>query len=317
MEKNLLQAALNMPTRALAIHMVRKLAVSFLLLIVVVPQQDAWGWGNDGHMYVNRVAAEKLPQDVPAFLHGAIAELADLGPEPDRWRENSDPALKSAQEPDHYIDLERIAWLDRLPEGRYEFYQKLYEKRTQTKDSPDDYLPERVGLQPYIVMEIFGRLKNAFREYRQLRDRHQPTDFIEHKIVFYAGWLGHYVADGSQPLHTTIHYNGWIGANPKGYVTHGGIHAEFETAYVSRNIAATDFANLVHAPERIGDPFSSYMQYLRSSNKLVERVYELDKAGGFRDAGSREAFDFTTERLAAGSQMLVNLWYTAWLDSAE
>jgi len=299
------------------ICMVKRLAVSLLLFAFVVPQQAAWGWGNEGHIYVNRVAAEKLPPDTPAFLRNAVAELAYLGPEPDRWREDYDPALKSAQEPDHYIDLERIGWLDHLPEGRYEFYQKLYEKRAQTKDNPDDYLPERVGLQPYVVMEIFGRLKNAFREYRQLRDRHQPTDFIEHKIVFYAGWLGHYVADGSQPLHTTVHYNGWVGANPKGYATHGGIHAGFETAYVSRNIAAPDFANLVHAPEHIADPFGSYMQYLRSSNGLVEKVYELDKAGGLREGGSREAFDFTAQRLAAGSQMLVSLWYTAWLDSAN
>ena len=298
-------------------RMTTKLTVTLLLLVFVVPQQAVWGWGNEGHMYVNRVAAEKLPQDVPAFLRGAVAELAYLGPEPDRWRDDSNPALKSAQEPDHYIDLERIAWLDPLPEGRYEFYQKLYEKRALTKDNPDDYLPERVGLQPYIVMEIFGRLKVAFREYRHLCDHHQPTALVEHNIVFYAGWLGHYVADGSQPLHTTIHYNGWVGANPKGYATHGGIHAEFETAYVSHNIATTDFANLVHAPERIADPFGSYMQYLRTSNKLVEKVYELDKAGGFRAAGSREAFDFTAQRLAAGSQMLVNLWYTAWLDSAD
>ncbi|MGO9575933.1 MAG: S1/P1 nuclease [Terriglobales bacterium] len=294
----------------------KQLAVS-LLIAFLVPQQAAWGWGNEGHIYVNRVAAEKLPLDTPAFLRSSVAELAYLGPEPDRWRESSNPALKSAQEPDHYIDLERIAWLDPLPEGRYEFYQKLYEKRAQTKDNPDDYLPERVGLQPYIVMEIFGRLKSAFREYRQLRDRHQPTEFIEHKIVFYAGWLGHYVADGSQPLHTTIHYNGWVGANPKRYETRGGIHAEFETAYVSRNIVATDFAHMVHAPEHMANPFGSYIQYLRNSNKLVERVYELDKAGGFRDAGSREAFDFTAQRLAAGSQMLVNMWYTAWLDSAD
>jgi hypothetical protein len=297
--------------------MIRRLAASILLVICVTPYNLMWGWGSDGHMYVNQVAAQKLPSDVPAFVRGAVAELAYLGPEPDRWRDGSDPALKSAQEPDHYIDLERIDWLERLPEGRYEYYQKLYEKRAQTKDNPDDYLPERVGLQPYIVMEIFGRLKAAFREYRQLHDRHQPTDFIEHNIVFYAGWLGHYVGDGSQPLHTTIHYNGWVGANPKGYATRGGIHAEFETAYVSRNIAATDFANLVHGPEHIADPFGAYVQYLRNSNRLVERVYELDKAGAFRDAGSREAFDFTIQRLAAGSQMLVNLWYTAWLDSTD
>lgn len=77
--------------------MTNKLAVSLLLLAFVVPQQAAWGWGSDGHMYVNRVAVEKLPQDVPAFLRGAVAEVSYLGPEPDRWRDNSDPALKSAQ----------------------------------------------------------------------------------------------------------------------------------------------------------------------------------------------------------------------------
>jgi len=295
---------------------VQDVATPLLLLALVLPRPAAWGWGSDGHVSVNRVAAEKLPPDVPLFLRGAVAELAYLGPEPDRWRDNSDAALKSSQEPDHYIDLERIAWLERLPEGRYEFYQRLYEKRAQTKDNPDDYLPERVGVQPYAVMEIFGRLKASFREYRQRRARQQPTDFVEHKIVFYAGWLGHYVADGSQPLHTTIHYNGWVGRNPKGYTTQGGIHADFETAYVSRNIAASDFANLVHAPQRIDDPFARYLEYLRASNAMVEKVYEFEKAGAFRGAGSREAFDFTTRRLAAGSQMLVDLWYTAWLDSA-
>jgi hypothetical protein len=98
--------------------------VWLLLLTLVVSQQAAWGWGYEGHIFVNRVAAEKLPPEVPAFLRSAVAELAYLGPEPDRWRENSDAALTSAQEPDHYIDLERITWLDRLPEGRYEFYQK-------------------------------------------------------------------------------------------------------------------------------------------------------------------------------------------------
>src|SRR5215472_3294762 len=147
--------------------------------------QAAWGWGNEGHIYISQVAAENLPADVPAFLRNASAELAYLGPEPDRWREDPDPALKSAQEPDHYIDLERVDWLDPFPRGRYEFYRKLYEKRAQTTDNPDLYLPERVGLQPYIVSEIFDRLKIAFREYRRLAEHHEPTALVEHKIIFY------------------------------------------------------------------------------------------------------------------------------------
>ena len=276
----------------------------------------AVAWGNEGHTYINRVAAEKISADMPQFLREAVGEIAYLGPEPDRWRSPSEFALKNAQEPDHFIDLERVSWLDPLPQGRYEFLRKLYEKRAAATDHPDDYLPERVGLQPYITMEVYGRLKSALREYRQLRAAHKPTDDVQQAITFYAGWLGHYVADASQPLHTTIQYNGWVGPNPNGYTTEHHIHGQFESDYVRANITARDFAPLVKAPERLNDPFADYIAYLKSSNSLVENVYRLEKAGGFTGKGTPEAFEFTTRRLAAASQMLLNLWYTAWLDSA-
>ena len=283
--------------------------------LVLFQPEGALGWGNEGHIYVNRVAAEKIPASMPRFLRRAVVEIAYLGPEPDRWRSPTEFALKNSQEPDHFIDLERVDWLDPLPRGRYEFYRKLYEKRAATTDHPDDYLPEHVGLQPYITMEVYGRLKAAFREYRKLKSDHQPTASVEQAIIFYAGWMGHYVADGSQPLHTTIRYNGWVGANPNGYTTLHDIHSQFETAYVGANISAKNFAGLVNAPEKLDDPFVRYVAYLRESNGLVEKVYAIEKAGGFREKGSPEAFEFTTHRLAAGSQMLVNLWYTAWLES--
>jgi hypothetical protein len=295
----------------------KRVLISWLLIALVLFQTEAaFAWGNEGHVYINRVAAQKIPADMPRFLRRAVVEIAYLGPEPDRWRNPAEFALKNAQEADHFIDLERVSWLDPLPRGRYEFYRKLYEKRAATTDHPDDYLPEHVGLQPYITMEIYGRLKAAFREYRQLKASHQPTAAVEQAIIFYAGWMGHYVADASQPLHTTIQYNGWVGPNPNGYTTSHDIHAQFETAYVTANITGKDFAGFVHAPERVEEPFSGYIAYLKESNSLVEKVYGLEKAGGFKVKGSPEAFDFTTHRLAAGSQMLLNLWYTAWIESA-
>ena len=287
-----------------------------LIALVLLQNQAAVAWGNEGHIAINRVAAQRIPATMPRFLRRAVVEIAYLGPEPDRWRSPSELALKNAQEPDHFIDLERVSWLDPLPPGRYEFYRKLYDKRASTTDHPDDYLPERVGLQPYITMEVYGRLKAAFREYRQRQALHQPTQAVQQAITFYAGWLGHYVADGSQPLHTTIQYNGWVGPNPNGYTTLHGIHAQFETAYVAANVTAKDFAGLVKSPEHLDDPFVRYIAYLRQSNGLVDNVYALEKAGGFAGKGSPAAFDFTIHRLAAGSQMLLDLWYTAWLESA-
>lgn len=292
-----------------------KKVISLLLIILFFPSQFASAWGNEGHLYVNQVAAQKIPANMPRFLRREVAEITYLGPEPDRWRSPTEPQLKNAQEPDHFIDLERIAWLDPLPATRYEFLRKLYEKRAATTDHPDDYLPEHVGLQPYVTLEIFGRLKAAFREYRKLRDQHKPTAPVEHAIVFYAGWLGHYVADGSQPLHTSIQYNGWVGPNPNNYTTQHKIHAQFETIYVNENITPKDFSSQVHAPEHLTDPFHQYAAYLRESNTKVEEVYKLEKAGGFTGKGTLEAKTFTTQRLAAGSQMLLNLWYTAWQDS--
>lgn len=172
--------------------------IGFALVTFTVTESDlAFAWGNEGHTYINRVATQKIPSSMPSFLRQAEVEISYLGPEPDRWRNPAELALKTAQEPDHFIDLERISWLDPLPRDRYEFYRKLYEKRAASPDHADDYLPEHVGLQPYITMEIYGRLKAAFREYRQQLAAHQPTAAVEQAIVFYAGWLGHYVADGS------------------------------------------------------------------------------------------------------------------------
>ena len=91
---------------------------------------------------------------------------------------------------------------------------------------------EKIGFQPWQVKEVYERLKAGLREYRKLVAANQDTKPAETAILFYAGWLGHYVADGSQPLHDTIQYNGWTGPNPNGYTTEHKIHSQFETAFV-------------------------------------------------------------------------------------
>ena len=48
------------------------------------------------------------------------------------------------------------------------------------------------------------------------------------------------VADGSQPLHVTVQYNGWTGPNPNGYTTEHKIHSQFETAYVDAVVSESE-----------------------------------------------------------------------------
>ena len=292
-----------------------------LLLALAGGVPPLFGWGNDGHAAVNGAAAERLPPSMPAFLRNGRARLEYLASEPDRWREPQEFAVKNAQEPDHYIDWERLAGVAELPRGRYEYYKLLYERRAARPlppgVKPDDLLPERVGLQPYITLEIYDRLKVAFRDYRLLQQAGKPTDAVEQNIIFYAGWLGHYVADGANPLHTTIQYDGWLGANPHRYTTERGIHRQMEGQFVADNLARLSFAAMVSKPVVMAHPWEDYLQYLRKSNARVEQVYQLEKAGGFTGAGTAESCEFVRERLAGGAQMLLNLWYTAWVESGK
>ncbi len=258
---------------------------------------------------INKLAASTLPADVPAFLHtpAAIDEITYLGPEPDRWRSPAEPELNAAQAPEHFIDMELADALGPLPHKRFDFEAKVFAAGER---------PEKIGLQPWETDEVWERLKAAMRQYRFLAAGGQDTKPVEAAILFYAGWLGHYVGDGSQPLHTTIQYNGWTGPNPNGYTTGHQIHWQFEGPFVAANIHMADVAAKMTPAKAIdGDMFDSYMAYLRQTATHVEKVYQLEKAGGFTGEGTAESREFTAERLAAGASMLRDMIYSAWVDS--
>jgi S1/P1 Nuclease len=294
-----------------------RVAVAVGLLPVMLVQQGM-AWGREGHMMINRLAGEALPKDVPEFLrsHEAVEALEYYGPEPDRWKSPGEPELNAAQFPEHFLDMEESDLVGEMPRRRYDYVRAL---AFAQKSHPDLALsPEKVGLQPYVTTEVWERLKSAMRDYRGLKQDHKDTKPVECEIVFLAGWLGHYVADGSQPLHTTIQYNGWTGPNPNGYTTEHKIHAQFESVYVSGNIKAAEVAPLIAAkPVVLGDVFADYMTYLRHSNSLVEKTYQLDKTGAFTGAGTPEGKAFAEERLAAGATELRDMIYSAWVKSAE
>jgi hypothetical protein len=248
------------------------LPVFILVVSTLLHAPSAYAWGNEGHRIINRLAALNLPQDAPAFLRwaGAVSEIEYLGPEPDRWRSPAEPELLAVQAPEHFIDLELADALGPLPHRRFEFEAAVFASGQR---------PEKIGLQPWQATEIWQRLKAAMREYRRLFDAHQDTHDVEQAAIFYAGWLGHYVGDASQPLHTTVQYNGWTGPNPNGYTTEHKIHWKFEGPFVGANLHDPDVQprmTPVHALQ--GDVFDDYVAYLRQTSKHIEKVYQLEKA---------------------------------------
>ncbi|MFP5277635.1 MAG: nuclease [Acidobacteriota bacterium] len=260
---------------------------------------------------INNLAVTHLPTDVPAFLRtpAAVDEVEYLGPEPDRWRSPAEPELNAVQAPEHFIDLEPADALGPLPHKRLDFEAEVFAAHER---------PERIGLQPWQADEVWERLKSAMRDYRGLAAAHKDTMPVEQAILFYAAWLGHYAGDGSQPLHTTIQYNGWTGPNPHGYTTSHEIHHQFEGTFVEANIDPEEVeAKMTPAHLIQGDMFDAYVAYLRHTHGYVDELYQLEKGGGFAGAGTPASREFVAERLAAGASMLRDMIYTAWVDSAQ
>jgi hypothetical protein len=299
-------------------------AVRFAVAAAMVPVmlvQQGFAWGAGGHTLINGLACAALPADVPEFLRSPAARSAmeHYGPEPDHWKETAEPELKAAGEPEHFMDME---WADLtvspLPRKRYDFIRALAYAQ---KAHPDATLtPEGTGLLPYAIDEGYERLKAAMRGYRIISKNHEDTKPIEAEIVFLAGILGHWVADGSQPLHTTTQYNGWTLPNPNGYTTDHKIHSQFEMAFVRSAVTdpVKDVAPLIPAKARvIDDVFEDEVKYLRHSNSMVEQVYKFEKAGSLNGTGTAESRAFVDERLAAGATELRDIIYTAWVKSGD
>jgi hypothetical protein len=284
------------------------LVITVYVVLSLAPPASAWG--EEGHRYINRVAAEHLPEDMPPFFRNAGARLSFLGPEPDRWRDGKElfKALSEVNGPDHFINIDKPENFEALPNDRYAYGDWL---RAKGKD------PKDMGYLPYSILEGYQKIQVLFRMWRE-RQHEAERDQIEQNIIYYAGVVGHYVADGSQPLHTSIHYNGWsTSSNPQLY-TREPLHWRFEGEYVKAQIKPEDFSGLVKTATKLQDPFSDIIKYLFQSYDRVPELYRMDKTARW-DANNQSADSkkFVAERLAAGSQMLANLWYTAWLGSAS
>lgn len=269
-------------------------------------------WGAKGHYIVADAALRGLPCDIPDFFRDAGPQLRYLNPEPDRWRDREAVAMNEAFRYDHYVDLEN------LPEGalelpdRWAYLRALYEAGLER--------PERdAGFLSFHILELHQRLTSAFARWRAAESEAERR-WIEARIINDAGTLGHYVADASQPHHTTIHFNGWDREtpNPRGFTTDRGFHSRFETRFVNTHIELEQVAPRVMPGARVFDDVQAAVNsYILEAHAQVIPLYELEQRYGFEPGqATPETIAFTADRLAHGAEMLRSLWYTAWVLSA-
>jgi len=295
----------------------RAITLTALVASALVVPANLPAWGDAGHRMTGLAATQALPADMPAFFRNASQQLGYLNPEPDRWKDRAertlDPALEGSTSPEHYIDMDlappAVLAAALAAPNRWGYADTLRKA---------GLAPNTMGLLPFEILEMAQKLRGDFRLWRIAPDS-TVRSWIEQRIIDDAGILGHYVADGSNPHHTTKHHNGWVGDNPKGYPTDNRFHSRFESQFVQANVRLPDVVSrMTNQPRVHANLRAAVIEYLNASFAQLEPLYEMDKATPFQAETTTEAQKaFAATRLAAGAEMLRDIWYSAWVTSGQ
>jgi hypothetical protein len=303
-------------------------ALVSLSLVASAPAGQALAWGQTGHRMIGETAAAALPKTLPPFLtsKAAIADIGELSREPDRLRSVS-KLFDSDTAPAHFLDLDDDGkvlggpLLSVLPPLRVTYDTQL---RAAGADS------WKAGYLPYSIIESWQKLQFDFAYWRMASAGAKTVKNKAHKawlavaakryealLLSDVGFLSHYVGDGSQPLHVTVHFNGWGDyPNPDGF-TNDKIHSSFEGAFVTANVKEPDITADMSPFHDCGCPIEKrVVDYLALTGAQVKPLYQLWMDGGFKD-GDPRGKAFAAGRLAAGASELRDLIQIAWAGSAE
>lgn len=290
----------------------------------------AWAWGHTGHVEISYLAASLLPSDMPAFLHttAAIEEIAQLGPEPDISK-TAGTTHDQERDPGHYIDLNddgsvpggSLLKADGTP---VTLTREGFDTLLRTAGS-DQY---KEGYLPANIVDGWQQIRKDFAYFRAdkigLASATNTTDSayftyqlaLRKKLIIRdIGVWSHYVGDGSQPLHVSVHYNGWGPyPNPNGY-TQKPIHAQFEGAFVKNFVPLSLINSLVPAYHDCGCAIETRVtQYMAQTLSQVQPLYQVAAIDLFTTANPAEV-QFTAKQLANGAAELRDEIYDAWKSS--
>src|SRR5262245_16215001 len=108
----------------------------------------------------------------------------------------------------------------------------------------------KAGYLPYSIVDGWQQIRKDFAYWRAAVKGAETASSPEERAWFEAdrrlrekltlrdiGVWSHYVADASQPMHVSVHFNGWGDyPNPIGFTNSKKIHAYFEGEFVKKNL---------------------------------------------------------------------------------
>jgi hypothetical protein len=305
----------------------RSAAAIAAALALLAPTGAAHAWGATGHRIIGRVGAASLPDNIPGFLRTdqAIKAIGELAREPDRWRA-AGKTHDNFRDGGHFVDVDDEGKvlggpsLSALPETRSDYETALRAVGTESAHA---------GWLPYSIIDGWQQLAKDFVYWRVLTaDIPRETDPTrkawleadlqrrEAQTIQDLGVWAHYVGDGGQPMHVSVHYNGW-GAfpNPEGF-TQDRVHLPFEGGFVRQWVTEAEVQAALPAPRACEAIQTCTEAYLAETAATVVPFYRMQKAGGLTGpAPAGKAF--AVARIAAASAELRDMVVSAWEASAH
>ncbi len=316
-------------------------------LSVVLAAASTQAWDAPGHRAITFLAIDGLQQlapEAPAFIFSpdqrhAIAWQAS---EADRWRGTRSPYLTHENAMDHFIDIEDLEefglTLRTISPLRARFIRDMSVARYAHRDGDSPAADSKIDRQPYnekldptgqkefagflphAIVEHHAKLISSLKTWRILSKLNDPARapqllMAQSNIRVTMGMLSHFVGDAAQPLHTTKHFNGFVGPNPQQFTTANTFHAKIDGGVLTHH--ALNYHTLKPSQTFTTtvdpiDPWQDLMTYLERSHEKVMPLYAMEKDGSLMLEPGRI---FITERLNDAASMLAALYASAWASS--
>ena len=260
-----------------------------LLAVVVV-----YAWGITAHKFINRKAVLHLPQAMDSFR--AESSFFDTHSFDAELRIDYNDSSFFGEWPRHYFNIDD-----------YPAFQTL----THNLDSLImrfgwEYVKQD-GINPWATVWMLDSLT------AQLARGDTMAKYT-------AGDLGHYIADGHEPLRCTVNNDGQFTGNY-------GIQARYET-YMMNNYS-TELSVHPDSIHYIASPIDFAFGYIHYAHSLVDSILEADRdaklVSGWDGSGSapgsyyaalwQRCQRFTQDQIQNTTVDIASFWYTAWVNA--
>jgi hypothetical protein len=249
----------------------------------------ALAWDHETHRLIARLALDALaPSPLKDFLSRNESQLEYFTVEPDRI-----PGRVEKRR--HYVDLEMY--------GRRPF-EALDPSRAAMEREWGRRRFERNGTLPWTVERRAAELGRAWRAGQCA------------SVLKLSGYVAHYVGDASQPLHTTVHYDGY-----RDNYGDRGMHARLEGAADSDVAALAASARPRVKLIPITSVWSALVEELRSAHQLVGFVVTADRETRAEAPPASRAFKrklvaleqgMMASQVARAASVLAAIWFYEW-----